>query len=418
MKYLALAAFLIVIQDPGVDRLLGDLSDPSVTTREAAMKALVALGDKAEDAVRSHAEKADPETKARCQEILKKIEFGKKVAKAVPAPRRVTLKAQGRSVKDVLKELAETIGMPADLDSIPDVRLQKDLNDLSMWEALDALGKAADVDLYFGESRSWDARSGETVDSTPKLRFEKGYADSPRAYHGHYRISVESVLVTRELKFKGPATGECRLMFRVAWFPPLKPEGDFTLRVSSAIDSKGGERYSYIPKDPDEATVVALNTESLSCDVDDGCMIDLDKEPLESLASVKGTVILRYPIERNRLVIDNPKAAVGETRESGRLKVKVREYKEEKGEVHLVVDVSGPGIESVDLSDLRILTDNGSFLEGTHSCLSGPVNNDLKTYEKSYRLGDSKVKALEFVSETVWHKDKFEFELKDIPVPK
>jgi hypothetical protein len=40
------------------------------------------------------------------------------------------------------------------------------------------------------------------------------------------------------------------------------------------------------------------------------------------------------------------------------------------------------------------------------------------TYQMSFQMVQAKVLAVEYVADTVYHTDSFDFELKDIPLPK
>jgi len=418
MSFILPSVLLLFIQDPDIDRLLKQLSEESVEAREAASKALIALGEKAEERVKRHSTVADPEAKARCLEILKRIDFGKKLAKVLPPPKRWTLASKGKSVKAVLGELSEKAGIPVDMGFVNDVPVEANLENLCFLEALDVLAKRADVEPYFGASFDFLPGGVITRDSAIKLRFRKGFCDAPRAYYGHYRVSVESVMLITQLNFKGPQRGTYELWLKVDWPFGLRPEGDVSINFTSAVDSKGVERYEYEPGDPEDVTRSGLNCDEFVFSDGEGCSFNVARGPIESLASLKGVVVLRYPVDRKSLKIENPKGSVGKTVDFDRFKVTLKEYKEENGEASLVLGVAGPGNETVDLHDLRAITTDGSTLEDRDSSMGGGANGGEVTFKRVYKLGGSRIRALEFVADTIWHKDKFEFELKGIQFPK
>src|SRR5947209_18125816 len=153
------------------ERLVKQLGAGKHADREAAARALDALGAAALPALRDGANSPDPEVRRRAGELLAKLD-GQAESAAALAPTKVTLKADARPLAEVVGDLAKQAGVrillarePADMPSRP---VTVNLTGTSFWEALDAVCRAARVSLRPG-----------TFDPTPAGEVGGGVALPP-----------------------------------------------------------------------------------------------------------------------------------------------------------------------------------------------------------------------------------------------
>jgi len=137
-----------VTSDAG--RLVERLGSPRFAEREAAFKALHALGAAARPALRVGAKSTDAEVRQRAGELLARLERAADAAEAF-APTKVHLKVTEVPLADVVRDLTmqsrvqlQLAREPVDL---PGRRVTLDTGDVSFWEALEALCRRAKVSI-------------------------------------------------------------------------------------------------------------------------------------------------------------------------------------------------------------------------------------------------------------------------------
>ncbi|HTK75005.1 MAG TPA: hypothetical protein VL371_07070 [Gemmataceae bacterium] len=135
------------------ERLVQRLGSPRFAEREAAFKALDALGAVALPALRNAAKSKDAEVRQRAGELLGKLERAADAAEAF-APTKVHLKAVDVPLADVVRDLTlqsrvrlQLAREPVDL---PGRRVSVDTGEVSFWESLEALCRQAKVSIRPG----------------------------------------------------------------------------------------------------------------------------------------------------------------------------------------------------------------------------------------------------------------------------
>jgi hypothetical protein len=132
------------------ERLVRQLGSAKFSDREAAVQALDGLGAAALSALREGAKSTDPEVRRRASELLAKVERAAGSAAAL-APTKVRLKATDVPLADVIRDLGKQANVRFQLAREPvDLagrHVTLDTGEVSFWEALDALCRAAKVSL-------------------------------------------------------------------------------------------------------------------------------------------------------------------------------------------------------------------------------------------------------------------------------
>ncbi len=135
------------------ERLVQQLGSAKHSDREAAAKALDALGAAALPALRDGVKNSDPEIRRRAGDLLAKLERAAESAAAL-APTKVRLKAVDAPLAEVVRDLGTQANVRFQLAREPvDLagrRVTLDTGETTFWEAFDALCRSAKVSLRPG----------------------------------------------------------------------------------------------------------------------------------------------------------------------------------------------------------------------------------------------------------------------------
>lgn len=135
------------------NRLVQQLGSAKHTEREAALRALNSLGLAAMPALREGAKSSDAEISRRCSELLEKLDRQSESTAALAAT-KVKLKAANAQLGDVVRDLSQQSKIRFQLAREPVDLAQRsvsiDTGEVSFWEALDALCKAAKISIRSG----------------------------------------------------------------------------------------------------------------------------------------------------------------------------------------------------------------------------------------------------------------------------
>jgi hypothetical protein len=203
---LALGAFAADTPRPEsseADRLVKQLGSARFLEREAAFKALDALGPAALPALRRAAQSGDTEIRRRAGELIAKHERQADSAAAF-APTKVRLKADNSPLAQVILDLSRQAHIRMDLAREPVDLAQRpvtlDTGETSFWEALDALCRQARVSLRPTEFDPVTANSPQAL-SFERLALLRGTEQAlvlqdgvlpacPTAYLGAVRVRL------------------------------------------------------------------------------------------------------------------------------------------------------------------------------------------------------------------------------------
>jgi hypothetical protein len=192
---LALLCLLVLQDDPS--RWLDQLRSDDVRERDAATRRLDSLGAAAVERLLPLAGD-DLEVRSRLRQILATLKKREEMAKVFGPTKRVTAAFKQRRLAEVLealgKSLQETItGEGIDREKLIDL----ELNGATLWEALDALARAAGVSYDYGD-RQVTLRPGRGSDLPWKAveQFRIGIIEMKRMEHRAPGRSGEVGVVT------------------------------------------------------------------------------------------------------------------------------------------------------------------------------------------------------------------------------
>src|SRR5579862_1787976 len=220
-----------VPQDPDVRDVLRRLEDDNAQVREKAQKQLGSLGEAALPLLRQTAEspRSEGELRLRVQAAIREIELAAKIAKVFIEPRRITLRAADKPLREVLDDVSRQSGVAIEslqVDSAAKISL--DETDAPLQMVLDQLCKGQ-------AERTWEARD----DGSIRLLKER-HPSTPVIYGGPFRVRVQSLGVERSTDFKGK-TVTATATIVADWDRRLKPSKIVEIDLTKASDGQDSQ---------------------------------------------------------------------------------------------------------------------------------------------------------------------------------
>jgi hypothetical protein len=438
MKLLSLMLLLVpVAQDPDLQDLIKRLDDESIQVRDKAAAALVALGEKAEAPLRKALAGSRDPLKKQIETVLQSITRNRNLAAALPPVKKITLEGKDRPWKDYAKDFEKQTGWPVDLDAAPETAVTFSIKDASPFEALDALCRAGGTGYMIERLGPFAPKPAgprglippvDILDDPSAVVFHRDrHTLGPCQYTRQYSVSLTGVGLLKMNDFKAPVShGVVSLHLR--WPPTARPEALREFRVSSIRTDTREELYD--PKI--DAVLEGLGEPMLWPEGKAELIHFTHPSPEARKISVKGRVHLRYGVDDVVVGFPRPDASVGEKREFDGIQIHLTEHRKEGDEVYLSFDVTGKrltppagrrGCFASGDDKLRILKE---FIRIRTRDGEEPRQDDTGLYIKPDRyvvrlhyVGvKSVIESIEFIMETVYHSDTFEFEFKDIDLPK
>src|SRR5262245_47149490 len=155
---LSLTAAEVPVPRERIDQLIAHLGSKQFAERDAATRALDALGEPVLEALRKARTSEDAEVSRRAEELVAQIERRMENARLL-AGRRVRLVYQNANVLDVLADVTQKTGFPVEFEGdrsqLRTVTL--DTGEVTVWEALDRFLQAA------GLVERWNPASSKSV---------------------------------------------------------------------------------------------------------------------------------------------------------------------------------------------------------------------------------------------------------------
>jgi hypothetical protein len=295
--------------------LIDQLGDRDYARRRQAEERLRAEGPWALPALQHALNHPDAEVRRRVRELVPALE-----SQALLAPKRVTLRLTDRPVSEALAEVARQTGYQIDADAVPPGAFSFDLKDVTVWEALDRVGRDAGLVLQPGRS-------------LPRLHLEKrsGYA-AHVCRDGAFRFTADSIQLYKELEFglAGAAAAPKRsdlltLTLTVYAEPRLPIVGVGEPRLSAAADTD--QRSLLPPADEGDGPQLRVSRyENSGPSYSERVRVRLRRPSptATGIAVVRGTLPLTLRVEQKPAVLDDLLSAKGKTGHTGRSSFRVR----------------------------------------------------------------------------------------------
>ncbi len=218
---------------PEVAKLIADLGAPDYRVREKAGAALEARGDQVLPDLRFAIKNTDsPEVSRRLSVLIRKMEHDRLIS-----PRRVTLSAKDRTLKQVFDEIAKQTGYKIEYQQNGvDQKHSFEFDKAPFWQAVDKVAEAANLSIY-----------ADYGDDTIRVN---GYSDSHNpyvAYAGPFRLVATGINSNKSVQLSGisrrginpRAQENINLSFQIQSEPKNPILGTLQAEVISAIDETG-----------------------------------------------------------------------------------------------------------------------------------------------------------------------------------
>jgi hypothetical protein len=148
----ALLLLLVLLQD-NPKALVEQLGSDDVRERDAATRRLEALGLEAVEKLQAQPG-CELEVRARLRQIAATLKKRAEMAKVFGPTKRVTADFRQRKLGEVLSELGKQLGETFESESIDSEKtIDLELKGATLWETLEALGRAAGVRTEYGDPK-------------------------------------------------------------------------------------------------------------------------------------------------------------------------------------------------------------------------------------------------------------------------
>jgi hypothetical protein len=406
---------------PPVRQLIEQLGDRDYSKRRQAEECLRAEGTRALPALKQALNHPDAEVRRRVRELVPVL-----LTQALLAPKRITLKLTARPVSEALDEITRQSGYQITAEAVPPGAYSFDLKDVTLWEALDRVGRDAGLVLQSGGS-------------LPRLRLEKrpGYA-AHACRDGAFRFTADSIQLYREVEFglAGPAADAPRrseiltLTLTVFSEPRLPIVGVGEPRLSAAFDT---DKRSMLPP-PDEGEGAGPQFRVSRYGNSGRCYSQRVRVRLRrpsakatGIAVVRGALPLTLLVDEKPAVLTDLLSAKGKNGKAGSTGFHVDDVVPQPGgraRVKLTVKegkpADGTGFQWMDTLTQRIeVRDDGG---GNYQIVSGGCRSSPNETQLDLVFGPEPGAKLGPPSKLIFHdwttrEHLASFELKELPLP-
>lgn len=245
---------------PALPALIEQLGDKNFEAREAAEKAIQALGSEALPALRKAAEHPDPEVRRRVARLIPYLE-----REHVVAPRRISLALTSATPAEAFDAIARQTGYRL---YVPDALREETetvkllASDLTFWEALDRVCRLTGAEREVELPNAFETSGKEERGYGVRLRKRNSHAPFVH-YDGAFRVSAAQLEITRKANLRSVPAGSTPggagtrdsycLTLDLAVEPRLLLAGVGSVQISEATDDQNN---SLVPKkaeqDPDQ----------------------------------------------------------------------------------------------------------------------------------------------------------------------
>lgn len=298
-------------QDGPVRDLVQKLEDDSVDAREKAQKDLVARGDDSLPVLRELLESptASGELKLRAAAVIREIELAAKAAKVYREPKRITLNAADRTLREILDEVARQTEAKIDASAVDlAAKVTLDAQDDPLFEVLDRICRDQ-------AERTWEVLE----DGSIRMNRDR-HVTAPAVYSGPFRVRVQSMNAQRNNDFKA-RTVVTTVSLQADWDKRLKPSKIVEIELARALDNEGTvlEIQAY------DGNMVFRGGPGVQLRVGVGMALDsFDNSrsfmfrnvgPTATSVDLEGTARYSFPLDQREIKLEKPAAT--ETREIG-----------------------------------------------------------------------------------------------------
>lgn len=389
MRLALVLALLAPAQEVDLDVLLRRLADDSIEAREKAAAALIARGKQAAAAIEKALPGLSGEQKALASEVLKRIQTDLLLHQSLPPLQRFSVSAQDRPLLEVLADLCRKaeLKLTCDEDGLRDKRVSVELKDATLLEALEAVATASKTSYAFPPGGVVFVAERENPIAVRLVR--------------HYRLSLDDVEVVRRLR---PDSNSATLRFNLRTIPGVKGSLNLDFYLTAIEDDKG---RSLLPANlnPTHGTFIDFN-----CPAEDA----------RRLSVIRGRVVTTYPGEIRTLSFPMNPPKEGQVRELEGIRVELLRAERKDSNFTVTVRSFEPKDtrNEIERHWIRLRLKDGSYAPSNGGSSRGSSDPKVGSLDETRFQPGGEPEAFELEYLMNKFQDSFEFELKDIPLPR
>ncbi len=236
-----LVVLLFAGQD-GVQKLIEELRDGDITTRESAERHLIDAGPAALPSLEPLLKTADIDFKPRLAFVIETIKVRAKRAAAMKSGVRLSLVAESEPFRDVIKRIESLSGFEVWIDKdVEDRRVTLTLKDTPYLDAITQICRAHGAaritthdDHFITEMNAW-----RRAEPAKRAMFQISPGKSTRepvCFEGPFRIALSRISRSRNT---GPSPSSCGIALDLLWGPNVPVVGLENLWTDVIKDDQG-----------------------------------------------------------------------------------------------------------------------------------------------------------------------------------
>lgn len=391
--------------EPRLRDLLRKLDDDSIDVRSASAEALSQMGSETVPELRRAAVGAGPEVRDRLAAIIRKIEERDRLASLLPAPSKISVDATNRPLLEVLRVVAAQSKTTIDIGGFPpDARVSVSLRQVPLWKALEAVCKAS--------GKAMLGFNGDHLIVAPEP-----YVELPGRITDHFRVTLESLELKSSGVFGQPDRFEpFNATFRICWEKGAKPSR-IIAQLLELVDESGTDLVGGGESDGQVTTTIAADM------VHTEVVLDYPHGPgpqAQRIPRLKVGIEFQFPLRYAEVKLNVANGNIPVAGECAEFAVKLTHL--ERLENALMANLSvipGAMPAEVDLGFEAILLRDKGGKEYPGTVNEGnPANENETAYVVSFPAAPANAVPAEVVVRIPIeiHREKFDVELKDIPL--
>lgn len=404
---------------PSVEQWIEQLGDKEFQKREAALKALQALGAQALPALVKARNHPDAEVRKRLAELIPALETA-----VALAPKLVTLQVEKKTLRQVIDELTKQTGYKIDLAAANEQQtFDYQFNKIPFWEALDRICADAGLTIYpvYGESR---VQLTASTSHAPYVYRDGLFRFVANSFNHHRAVNFGSVPRNAGIPQR---TDNLTFNFTVFVEPKLPLVSLGEVQIAEALDEN---KSSMLPAagDPNSPRGVRRSYYGggRAYSLEASIALGRPSDKAQMLKQLKGIVPVTLLIEQKpETVTDNVLASKGKKVTVGTTTFQIEDISEQANkQIQLKIAVteenSGGGFEWTNTltGRLELQDEEGKKFQAYSTGWSGGGNQNHVVLTMTLRPPANNAKASKLVFntwKTMQHQVKFEF--KDLPLP-
>lgn len=399
------ALLLLFTQDQEIPKLIEQLGNESIETRENASRRLIQIGEPALIAVQAAIKSVDPEVAARANAAVISIIRNIKIKKVFTVVPPITFKADNITVADLISKLSKLTGtnINCSTDSINGYKTSVDFQNVPLMQAIDIICREIkDAGWYYDPEGNL---TFSLIDALP---------NRPAYYDSGLRTRITSIGCVKHTNFNGTTAGimvHMDMTLEAALQLALKLPKEqayntyntiYRVTVDSIIDDHDTTLITKATNKDEETLLNKIQSLSQWGEGHRMYAIGLHQDA-KKLKLIAGKISYRFPIDTVKLSFDGLDTTSVECGDY------IAQF-DGTDDCHTKIKISHKNGESINI-EKAIIRNTLELVDKT-----GGKHTSANVNENDIYLYGQEVKSLKFEIINEYYEHDFKFEFKDIPL--